>query len=110
MIEFYHMAKISKSDQSRNTSRIDWLFSILSPTQEFFIYMEMSPLPVKDCKIYAYARCIGPLSREGSLSCHTCCDTGPRFFLSHLNDCLIQSPPSTHKGMWRMYSNPDPHG
>jgi hypothetical protein len=21
------------------------------------------------------------LSREGSLSCHTCCDTGPRFFL-----------------------------
>jgi hypothetical protein len=23
MIEFYHMAKISKSDQSRNTSRID---------------------------------------------------------------------------------------
>jgi hypothetical protein len=27
-----------------------------------------------------------PLSREGSLSCHTCCDTGPRFFRSHPKD------------------------
>jgi hypothetical protein len=34
------------------------------------------------------------LSREGSLSCHTCCDTGPRLL----------------KGMWRIYnSNPDLH-
>jgi hypothetical protein len=24
--------------------------------------------------------CSGPLSRERSLSCHTCCDTGPRVF------------------------------
>ena len=24
-----------------------------------------------------------PLSREGSLSCHACCDTGPRFLRSH---------------------------
>ena len=26
----------------------------------------------------------GPLSREGSLPGHTCCDTGSRFFRSHL--------------------------
>jgi hypothetical protein len=45
--------------------------------QEFFTYMETSPLPVKGCKIKAYAR------RSGPLSCHTCCDTGPRFFRSH---------------------------
>jgi hypothetical protein len=32
------------------------------------------------------ARCSGPLSREGSLSCHTCCGTGPRFFLSYPKD------------------------
>ena len=25
-----------------------------------------------------------PLSREGSLSCHTCCDTGPRFLWFHI--------------------------
>jgi hypothetical protein len=24
-----------------------------------------------------------PLSRDGPLSCYTCCDTGPRFFRSH---------------------------
>jgi hypothetical protein len=30
---------------------IDWLFTVLSPAQEFFTYMETSPLPVKGCKI-----------------------------------------------------------
>jgi hypothetical protein len=47
---------------------IDWLFTVLRPAQEFFTYMETSPLPVKGCKILAYARRSGPLSREGSLS------------------------------------------
>jgi hypothetical protein len=51
-----------------------------------------------------------PLSREGCLSCHTCCDTGLRFFRSHTKDRLIQSPLTTHKWMWRIYSNPDPLG
>jgi hypothetical protein len=36
------------------------------------------------------------LSREGSLSCHTCCDTGPQFFRSHPKDRPIQSPLTTH--------------
>jgi hypothetical protein len=30
---------------------IDWLFTVLNPTQEFFTYMETSPLPMKGCKI-----------------------------------------------------------
>jgi hypothetical protein len=30
---------------------IDWLFTGLRPAQEFFTYMEASPLPVKDCKL-----------------------------------------------------------
>jgi hypothetical protein len=30
--------------------------------------------------ILPYVRRSGPLSREGSLSCHTCCNTGPQFF------------------------------
>jgi hypothetical protein len=55
----------------------------------------------------AYARRSGPLSRERSLSCHTCCDTGPRSFWKNRH---IQSPFTTHKRMWRIYSNPDPHG
>jgi hypothetical protein len=37
--------------------------------------------------------------REGSLSCHTCCDTGPRFFRSHPKDRHILSPLTTHQGM-----------
>ena len=51
-----------------------------------------------------------PLSREGSLSCHTCCDTGPRFFRSHPKDRHNQSPLTTRMGMRKAYSNPDPHG
>jgi hypothetical protein len=66
---------------------IDWLYLVLRPVQEFFTYTEMSPLHllVKGCKIEAYARRSGPLSREG-LSCHTCCNMGPQFFWSHLKD------------------------
>jgi hypothetical protein len=41
---------------------------------------------VKGCKILAYARRSWPLSREGSLTCHTCCDTRPRYFRSHPKD------------------------
>jgi hypothetical protein len=36
--------------------------------------------------------------------------TGPRFFWSHPKDRPITSPLTTHEGMWRIYSNPDPHG
>ena len=60
--------------------------------------METSPLPVKGFKILAYARSSGPLSREGSLSCNTCCDTRSRFFRSHPKDHRIQSSFTTHKG------------
>jgi hypothetical protein len=45
--------------------------------------METSPLPVKGCKLWAYARHSGPLSREGYLSYHTNSDTGPRFLRFH---------------------------
>jgi hypothetical protein len=32
-------------------SMVGWLFIVLRPSQEYFIYMETSPLPVKGCKI-----------------------------------------------------------
>jgi hypothetical protein len=50
------------------------------------------------------------LEREVSLSCHTCCRTGPRFYRSHQKDGPIQSPRKIHNGIRRNYSNPDPHG
>jgi hypothetical protein len=73
-------------DSCLKSHLIDWLFTVLHPAQEFFTYMETSSLLVKGCKMLAYARRSGPLSREGSLSCHTCCDKGPRFFRSHPKD------------------------
>jgi hypothetical protein len=83
---------------------------VLRPAQIFFTCMKTSPFPVKDWKIYAYARHSGPLSREGSLLCHTCCDTGRQYFRSHPKDRPIQSPLTTHMGMWRIYFNTYPHG
>jgi hypothetical protein len=47
--------------------------------------------------------------QEGSLSCYSSCDMGPQFFRSHPNDRTIQSPFTTHKGMWRIYCNLDSH-
>jgi hypothetical protein len=37
-------------------------------------------------------------------------DSEPWFFRSHPKDRPIQWPLTTHKGVWRTYSNPDPHG
>jgi hypothetical protein len=99
--------------QKRNCwqqNSIDRLIIVLRHAHEYFFYMETLPLLVKGCKILAYARRSWPLSRKDSLSCHTCCDTGPQFFRSHPKERPIQSPLTTHKGMWRIYSNPDPHG
>jgi hypothetical protein len=44
---------------------MDWLiiYTALRPAQEFFTYMETSPLPVKGYKIQAFPRRSGPLSR-----------------------------------------------
>jgi hypothetical protein len=59
---------------------------VLRPAQEYFTYMETSPCTAGEGLQnlgFINARRSGPLSREGSLSCHTCCDTGPRFFRSH---------------------------
>jgi hypothetical protein len=77
---------------------IDWLFVVLCPAEEYFTDMETSQLPVKDCKIKAYARRSRPLRWDWSLSCHTCCDIGLQFFWSHLKDHPIQLPLTTHKG------------
>ena len=51
------------------------------------------------------ARRSRPLSREESLSYQTCC----RVFLSYPKDHPIQLPPTTFKGMWIIYSNPETH-
>jgi hypothetical protein len=54
----------------------------------------------KNSQIPISVRLSGPLSRrDGSLLCHTCCVTGPRFFRSHPKERPIPSPLTTHIGM-----------
>jgi hypothetical protein len=80
---------------------IDWLFTVLR-SRIFNLY--------GDVTIAGEGLQNLGLCREGSLSCHTCCDMGPQFFRSHQKDRPIQSPLTIHEVMWRIYSNQDPHG
>ena len=52
------------------------LFGVLHPVWELFTHMEMSPLLVKGCSWHSC-----PWSSEGSLACHTYCDTGRPFIM-----------------------------
>jgi hypothetical protein len=66
------------------------LFEISDPPLMWKIYSS-TPGPngfieKPNLEVEAHARRSGPLSREGFLSCHTGCDTGPRFFRSHPKD------------------------
>ena len=78
---------------NRNDSRacylkwIDWLINCLSTQLNYFIHIETSQSPVQGHKNHVYAWCILFLRRKGSLSCYTCCETGPWFSRSHLRDC-----------------------
>jgi hypothetical protein len=81
-----------------------------SPRVRILTNVETSLLPVMNCKILAYARRSrsGPLSREGYLLCHACCDSGTPFLRSDpINpiNLSIQSPLTTRKGMRRTFSN-----
>ena len=46
------------------------LFGVFRPNRKFFTHLETSPLPVKGYKFWPW-----PLISEGSLACHTYCDT-----------------------------------
>ena len=58
-----------------------FFFWVIHPTREFFTHLKTSPLPIKGCKFYTFARHLWPLSSEGSLACHTYCNTGHPFIM-----------------------------
>ena len=65
-----------------------YLFGFFSPTREFFTHLMTSPLMVKGCKFRLMLGTHGHwavrvlwLSSEGSLMCHTYCDTGQPFLM-----------------------------
>jgi hypothetical protein len=98
--------------QTKISLLIGRLFMVLRPAEELFhlhVYGDIT-ITGEGLQNLGLSRRSGPLSREESLSCHTCCDTEPRFFRSHSKDRPIYSPLTTRKGMRRTYFNPDPHG
>jgi hypothetical protein len=53
-----------------------------------------------------FSALLAAFEQGGFLPCHTCCDTGPRFFLFHPKDCAFQILPlTTRKGLWRTYTS-----
>ena len=56
------------------------LFGVFRPTREFFTHMETSPAG-EGLQIFTFDRHSWPLSSEGSLTCHTYCDTGHPFIM-----------------------------
>jgi hypothetical protein len=108
---------------------VGWLFIVLRPVQEYFTDMETSPLPVEGFMLGAQGLGAGrdlyratpavtrglgfPVSSEGPPHSVTSYDTQRHVEYLSLPEFLrvsYQSPLTTHKGMWRIYSNPDPHG
>jgi hypothetical protein len=83
--------------------KIDWLFSVLCPAQILFSLISVMETPsllvwlqyfVLECLNYQSE----PLSRKGSLLCHTSCDTGPRFFQRTTPfSCILRH---TLRGCW----------
>ena len=55
----------------------------------------------------AFAGLLQPFSREGSLSCHTCFDTGPRFSRTHQKDRPVFFATYDNPPVPRTYSSPD---
>ena len=64
----------------------------------FYVQPNCGDVTITGERLVNFALSSGPLSMAGSLSCHTRCDTGPRFFWSHPNDRPNQTPLTTRKG------------
>ena len=65
---------------------IDWLIDWLIDSMFFTSHSKDENIPgdftfaSECCKMKVSARRFRPLIKDGSLSCHTRCDTGPRFY------------------------------
>jgi hypothetical protein len=64
--------------------QLHWISKFVCCLSNLSAIWRLSPLPVTELQILAYAWRPGPLSREGSLSCHTY--YVPRFIRSHPKD------------------------
>jgi hypothetical protein len=123
----YRNSKLSKSCRTHRLWRV-W-FSLISGVFVILLvywafFQTGTSLTITIVVVYRRQRLAlgsGSLSREGFFSPTTVVIRGLSFFFvclfgfffwflwSHPKDQPIQSPLATHKDMWRIYSNPDPH-
>jgi hypothetical protein len=106
---FSYLLLLISSDLNLPCRLIDYLLFYV-PLKNFSLTWRRKHIAGEELQNFGLYLAFRAFEQGGSLSCHTCCDTGPQFFRSHRKDRPIQSPLTTHKGMWRIYSNPDPHG
>jgi hypothetical protein len=85
------------------------LLAFAYPDQELFTHMETSSLPLKGCKIEAYAQ-LPRLGAGRDLYRVTPAMTRGLGFSGLLEGPFHLIALTTYKGMWRTYSNLDPHG
>jgi hypothetical protein len=78
------------------------------PLKKFYLhlYMKMSPLPMKGCKIKAYVRRSGLLSKDRFSSCHTFYDVTRSLRFSGF---IRRTTPFCRLLRHRIYSFTDPH-
>ena len=62
-----------------------WSFS--SHSRIFHSFRDVT-IAIEELQILTYARQLWPLSSEGSLACHTYCDTGNLFIMVISEDCI----------------------
>ena len=69
-----------QDNSNRNDLFVSW-FGVFRPTREFYHAYGDVIIAIEGLLILTYARHSWPLSIEGSLACHTYCDTGHPFIM-----------------------------
>jgi hypothetical protein len=94
---------------AKHAWKIDWLFAVLRLTQEYFTYIYgNNTITGERLQNIGLCSALRAFEQGGIFIVPHLMWHGTWFFQSHLKD--LQSPLTTHKGVWMIYSNPDPHG
>jgi hypothetical protein len=90
--------------------KIDWLFTVLVPLNNFSLIWRRHHCRWRAAKFGPMFGAQGLWAGRDLSRATPAVTRGLGFFRSHPKDHPIQSPLTTHEGMWRIYSNPNPHG
>jgi hypothetical protein len=87
----------------------DYIYSFTSRSRIFHLYGDVT---IADEGLPNLGLCsaLSAFEQRGIFIVPQLLSHGISVFRSHPKDRPIQSPFTTHEGMWRVYSNPDPHG